>query len=154
MESLPEILQHCPRLHFILAGDEGEDKVRAKAEAMGVIEAIELPGWVNGDQKNALLAKADIFVLPSYFEGLPVGLLEAMAFGLQIVTTRWRAIPELLPADYLGFVPAKSPEAVATALQAAMFQDARTLRDAFLNHFTIERHVEMLGKALKTMDSL
>ena len=140
---------------FLFPHEEAELK-EAIARANESEPCVEYAGFVGGEMKQRLLEESDCMCFPTYYsaEGQPVSLLEAMAFGLQIVTTRWRAIPELLPPDYPGFVPAKSPEAVATALQAAMFQDARTLRDAFLSHFTIERHVEMLGKALKTMDSL
>ena len=72
-----------------------------------------------------------------------------MAAGMAVVTTRWRAIPELLPPDHPGYVPAKSPPSVAAAIQAAIIQEEESLRAAFLKHFTIERHIEMLKKALK-----
>ncbi len=147
-------------IHLTVAGafinPEEEVEFLARIARPDLAGMVEYEGFVEGDKKKELLRDCDCLSFPTYYHAESFGLVivEAMAAGMAVVTTRWRAIPELLPADYPGFVSAKSPEAVATALQAAMFQDARPLRDAFLQRFTIERHVEMLGNALKTMDSL
>lgn len=135
--SLPEILKHCPQLRFILAGDEGEAKVRASAAALGVAEAVELPGWVDGDQKNTLLAKADIFVLPSYFEGLPVGLLEAMAIGIPIVTTPVGGIPDLIEDGVTGLLVKPGDSAALAASLIRLGTDSKlrqSLREAAFLH--------------------
>lgn len=92
----PSVLKKCPQLRLIVAGDDGEDAVMACAAELGVADSIDVIGWVDGEAKMKILAKADIFVLPSYFEGLPVGLLEAMALGIPIVSTSVGGIPDLI----------------------------------------------------------
>ena len=56
--------------------------------------------------KTQALRDADLFCFPTYYlaENQPGNLIEAMAFGLPIVTTRWRSMPEMLPPDYPGLV--------------------------------------------------
>jgi glycosyltransferase involved in cell wall biosynthesis len=55
-----------------------------------------LAGWVSGQAKEKLLQRNGIYVLPSYNEGLPVSVLEAMAADLAVITTRVGGIPELI----------------------------------------------------------
>ena len=64
------------------------------------------------------MREADLFCFPTRYigENQPVNLIEAMAFGLPIVTTRWRSLPEMLPLNYPGLVDSQSPEQIAAAL--------------------------------------
>jgi len=68
------------------------------------------------------LREADLFCFPTRYigENQPVNLIEAMAFGLPIVTTRWRSLPEMLPPNYPGLVDSQSPEQIAAALLRLM----------------------------------
>lgn len=95
LEAIPIVLASCPGLRFVLAGDEGEEEVRKRAKHLGIENAIELPGWVDGARKLAVQRRSDIFVLPD-FEGLPLGILEAMALGIAVVGTKVGGIPELV----------------------------------------------------------
>lgn len=58
-------------------------------------DKVHLRGYVSGDQKRMILQEADILVLPSYAEGFPIVLLEGLASGCAIITTRVGAIPEV-----------------------------------------------------------
>lgn len=59
-------------------------------------DLVEYVGWVDGPMKNDLLSSCDVFILPSYSEGLPISILEAMSYGLPIVSTTVGGIPELV----------------------------------------------------------
>src|SRR5258705_7266644 len=93
-----------------------------KAEFDGLLssasETMSYLGFVSGEQKHKLLRDADLFCFPTYYENenQPVNLIEAMAFGLPILTTRWRSIPELFPANYPGLVEVRSPDQIGRAL--------------------------------------
>ena len=76
-----------PSSTLVIAGDGGElEAVKAKVR-QDAIQGVSFPGFVEGIQKQALLAEADVFLFPSFYgEGLPIVLLEAMAFGCTLVT--------------------------------------------------------------------
>lgn len=89
---------------LILAGDGDVDEIRALAEGLGISEKVEITGWVRGAEKDALFKRACLYVLPSYNEGLPMGILEAMAQGLPIVSTPIGGIPEAVREGIEGFL--------------------------------------------------
>lgn len=59
-------------------------------------DLVKFEGWVDGDKKTQLLNQTDLFILPSYFEGLPISILEAMSYGKPIVSTEIGGIPEIV----------------------------------------------------------
>jgi poly(glycerol-phosphate) alpha-glucosyltransferase len=63
-------------------------ELRARARTLGVEQSVVIPGGLYGDDKAAALAGSDIFVLPSFSEGIPMALLEAMAWGLPVLASR------------------------------------------------------------------
>ncbi len=136
---------------FLDADEETEFRTFAAAHP----EEVEYVGFVSGHEKARLLAAADAFSFPSYYpaEGQPVNLIEAIAFGLPVVTTRWRAIPDILPSDYAGFVLPRSPRDVATALIAAACEDGTGLRAHFLAHYTVSHYLRGLQANLQAIES-
>ena len=76
---------------------------------------VTFSGFVTGADKLRLLRESDCLCFPTYYDLESFGLvvLEAMAAGLQVITTRWRALPEILPSDHCGFVPLRDAEAIA-----------------------------------------
>lgn len=112
-------------------------------------------GFVSDERKNQELRNADIFCFPSYYpaEGQPASVMEALAFGLPIITTRWRAIPAMLPEDYPGVVEIKSPGQIAEKLRVVCASDvALALRETFLNRFTLERHLTRVAEAIRGVE--
>lgn len=65
---------------------------------------VEFLGWVNRDQRKELLEKSDVLVLPSYNEGLPMAILEAMSYGLPIISTNVGSIAEAVHNGENGFL--------------------------------------------------
>lgn len=93
-----------PELRVLLGGDGDLDAVRSEAEALGISSHVSLLGWVKGADKAHLLEEATAFVLPSYNEGLPMSVLEAMAYGLPVVSTPVGGIPEAVRDGTEGFL--------------------------------------------------
>ncbi len=71
-----------------------EDKLKQLADELGLGTHIVFAGPVHGNDKCAVLSRADAFVLPSYSEGLPVAVLEAWSYGLPVIMTRHCNMPE------------------------------------------------------------
>lgn len=84
------------KIELVIAGSGEINKAIALAQELKIDFLISFPGWVNTKQRDCLLKKADIFVLPSYNEGLPMALLEAMTWKLPVITTPVGGIPEIV----------------------------------------------------------
>lgn len=87
-----------------LGGDGDVNKASELARQLGVAERVQMLGWVTGENKEALLSTASIFVLPSYNEGLPMSVLEAMSWGVPVITTPVGGIPEVVRQGEEGII--------------------------------------------------
>lgn len=129
LEALPALRRVAPAVRLVIAGDGEVEAVARRAAELGVADAVSLPGWVEGEAKARLLCEAGIYVLPSYFEGLPMGLLEAMGMGLPVVVTRVGGMPDAVSDGREGFVIApQDVGALAQALQRLLTEPALAAR--------------------------
>jgi glycosyltransferase involved in cell wall biosynthesis len=79
-----------------LAGDGEVAAFRARVRASGLQARVDVPGWSGREATEDLLARADILVLPSRHEAMPMAVLEALAAGVAVIATPVGAIPEFL----------------------------------------------------------
>ena len=113
----PQVTRVFPGARLVLAGTGEIDAVRAAARAVGAGDEVELPGWLDLEAKRRLLGEATLFVLPSYTEGVPISLLEAMAAGLPSVVTPVGGILDTVSDGQEALiVPPGDPEAIANAV--------------------------------------
>jgi glycosyltransferase involved in cell wall biosynthesis len=92
------------RSELILAGDGELEQGRKLVETLNLTQHVTFLGWIDAQARDVLLAKADVFVLPSYNEGLPMALLEAMGWSLPVITTPVGGIPELVTDSKNGLL--------------------------------------------------
>ena len=140
----------APALTLIGDGPE-EAALRARAARAGVADLIHFAGRLDERATLARIAAADLLVLPSFMEGLPVVLMEAMALGVPVVATRVAGIPELVrdgdtgllfdPADWDGLADAIARLADDPALRARL---AAAGKRRIADEFAIERAVAPL----------
>ncbi|MBB3119613.1 glycosyltransferase family 4 protein [Pseudoduganella violacea] len=118
LEAAAQLVAAQPDLQLRLGGDGELPAVAARAAQLGLAEHLRLLGWVSGVDKQAQLEQASVFTLPSYNEGLPMSVLEAMAAGLPVVTTPVGGIPDAVTDGVEGFlVPPGDVAALAMRLQ-------------------------------------
>lgn len=141
--------------NFVKPGERAEfDELLARP---GAAQSVHYLGFVSGDRKEQALREADLFCFPTYYENenQPVNLIEAMAFGLPIITTRWRSLPEMFPPDYAGLVDIRSPAQVAEAVPRLMVsENGESLRRIFLERFTLDRYLAGLADAFRAIENV
>jgi len=110
-------MKDVPGWRATIAGDGHVDAALAKAAEYGLTDRVELPGWVGPERVAELIASADILVLPSFSENLPVSIIEAMAAGVAVVATPVGAVEDIVTNEETGLlVPTGDVDALATAM--------------------------------------
>jgi glycosyltransferase involved in cell wall biosynthesis len=139
------------RVTIVGAGPQ-EQGLRAAIGEAGLARHVTMAGALNQDEVRHLYGEADAFVLPSFAEGIPVVLMEAMASGVPCVTTRITGIPELIRSDDEGLLVAPSDAEALAAAIARLIDDpalrrriAAAARRRVDADFHLERNAARLG---------
>jgi glycosyltransferase involved in cell wall biosynthesis len=130
LEAFRAVCAAHPQATLTLIGDGPlRADLEARAAALGLGDAIAFTGYLSQQAVAERLADSDVFVLPSFAEGVPVVLMEAMASGLPVATTRIAGIPELVEHDVSGLlVLPGDADALAAALSRLLAEPARRAR--------------------------
>jgi glycosyltransferase involved in cell wall biosynthesis len=133
--------------HLTMAGDGDTEEVRALARELGCLDRVSIPGWVGKAEVERLLVESDVLVLPSYAEGMAMALVEAMSWGLSVVTTSVGGAAEFLeqgancllvtPGDVCGITAAISALARDSAFRLQLGHAARET----ISRFSIDSYV-------------
>ncbi|MDH6230493.1 glycosyltransferase involved in cell wall biosynthesis [Mesorhizobium soli] len=154
--ALAQLPAHLPRWRAVFAGTGDVAGFRERAEQSGLSGQVEFTGWVARDAILPLYRQADIVVLPSRNEVLPVCLLEGACAGAALVATPVGSVPDVLSDGQNGLIiTPDDPESVAHAL-AQLIADAseregfRTAsRDVYVSRFRLETMIEALGEVYR-----
>lgn len=165
-KGIDELLEACRTLHergkadfdLRVAGEGNRsDAARAFVKLHGLSSKVEFCGWLEGEALHQELRKADIFVLPSWSEGLPNAMIEAMAARLVVVVTPVGSIPDVIANGIDGVViPVKDANALADALEGLLADPAAVQRLANAGfekaekQFGVEEAVERIVSAINT----
>ena len=93
-----------PHARLICAGDGDVPAATQLAGELGVEERVSFSGWIGPEAMRRELSSATIFALPSYAEGMPMALLEAMSWGVAVLSCPVGGIPEVITPDYDGLL--------------------------------------------------
>jgi glycosyltransferase involved in cell wall biosynthesis len=92
------------KVKLVVGGYGQVDELNAIIQKNDLDELVEYKGWVTGQEKEKLFQHADVFILPSYFEGVPISILEAMRFGKPIISTLVGGISEIVEPGINGLL--------------------------------------------------
>lgn len=92
------------KLKLYIGGNGEIEHVKQLIKEYGIADITIFEGWVSGDKKIELLNKSDAYILPSYKEGLPISILEAMSYGMPIISTPVGGIPEIVSNGENGYL--------------------------------------------------
>ena len=157
---IPEIAARVkekkPDVRFVLAGSGSTAdmlEIRKRIQQYGVQDNLVFPGWVRDEQKEELLQQAAVFFLPSYAEGMPMSILEAMGAGLPVVSSNVGGIPQLVehgengylcePGNVQAFVDAIVCILKDGELRACM---GRKSLNIMKENYTLEAHTAQLAR--------
>jgi glycosyltransferase involved in cell wall biosynthesis len=105
----------------IIAGGGALDRYRSQATALAIDDFVSFEGWADQSKVAELLSAADVLILPSYDEGLPLVILEAMANGVAVICTPVGEIPqEFCDGVEVKFVQPGDAEGIARALNEVL----------------------------------
>ncbi|MBC2778818.1 glycosyltransferase [Parasphingopyxis marina] len=141
-----EALPHIPGARLILAG-EGPDRaiLERRALKLGLADRVDIPGVLPHDRVAALVAAADVMVLPSVSEGLANAWVEALASGTPIVISDAGGAREVVDRREAGAIVARDPGAIADAVNALLADPpAQAAVAATVDRFSWERNSEQL----------
>jgi len=118
LEAAARVLPACPQLSLQFGGDGELERAAAHAAELGLGAHFSLLGWVGAPERETCLRQAALYTLPSYNEGLPMSVLEAMAAGLPVLSTPVGGIPEAVTDGVEGYlVPPGNVGELACRLQ-------------------------------------
>ena len=138
------IIEHKSDFHgkicFHIAGNDQVEKLQALIEKHGLSSIVKYEGWVAGEKKSHLFNNSDIFILPSYVEGVPVSILEAMSYGVPVIATDVGGVASVVSHDYNGlFIEPGNKEQMFAAIN-------RLIKDENFKD-------ELVANALKTSEN-
>jgi glycosyltransferase involved in cell wall biosynthesis len=122
IDAARQLLARGTKFELVLAGDgEMRGELETLIARYNLQDIVRITGWISSDQVREELLAARALVLPSFAEGLPVVIMEAMALGRPVISTFVAGIPELIDPGQQGWlIPAGDTAALASAMQACL----------------------------------
>jgi len=155
-QALPTILSDQQNLRVFIGGDgQLKEAIEASLQEAGLTSRVDLSGWISHDDLPKYLNQLRLLVLPSYTEGLPNIMLEAMACGTPVLATPVGAISDVLKDAETGFIlENNSPECIAENVVRALSssdleQIAENGRRFVEENFTFETVLESWKRILQ-----
>ncbi len=142
-----KVIAKVDNAKFVLAGSGDINGVQAIIP-IEIKNHFMFPGWVRGNEKDRLLRDADIFFLPSYNEGMPMSILDAMGYGLPVVSTNVGGISKIVHHGKNGYICEPGniqnlAEFIITILNNNKIRRTMGIESASIVHeqFSIDKHI-------------
>jgi glycosyltransferase involved in cell wall biosynthesis len=123
-----------PKARLVIAGSGGAlQEFKQRCDSAGLAASVELLGWVDKARVYELLTQADVFAFPSYAEGMPNAVLEAMAAGVPVVTSRVGGLVDLIRNGENGFAFERTDVKAMAEAALSLLSDTELARSISAN---------------------
>ena len=158
VKAVPEILEGRCEIRFLIGGDgQLREEIEKNISKENLNDKVKLVGWISHDELPDYLNELKLVVLPSYTEGLPNVMLEAMACGTPVLATPVGAIPDIIKDGETGFVMENNlPECIAENVERVLNYPkldkvVKNARELVEKEFTYEVAVERYRKIFESI---
>jgi len=156
--ALESILGSGIEFHFILAGSNPQDanyetQIEVQIHNSSLAKYTTITGFVSGDLKAELLTKADLFVLPSYYENFGIAVAEAMVAGVPVVISDRIHIAEDIQQAEAGWVGPLEVGAIANSIKSALLNPQERQRRGLNGKEYAKKHYNWEAIAQQTIDA-
>ncbi|MEG4312323.1 MULTISPECIES: hormogonium polysaccharide biosynthesis glycosyltransferase HpsP [unclassified Microcoleus] len=156
--ALESILALGIEFHFILAGSNPQDaeyetQIKVQIQNSSLAKYTTITGFVSGDLKVELLTKADLFVLPSYYENFGIAVAEAMTAGVPVAISDRIHIAEDIQQAEAGWVGPLEVGAIANSIKSALLNPQERQRRGLKGQEYARKHYNWEAIAQQTIDA-
>jgi glycosyltransferase involved in cell wall biosynthesis len=152
LEAAAQLAQEGRKFELVLVGDgELREMIERQIINYHLESQVTITGWQTNEQVRDWLQSSRALVLPSFAEGLPVVIMEALAMGRPVISTYIAGIPELLTAECGWIIPAGSIDALVNAIREAL--DSSTSKLTTMGRVGREQ-VDLLHNAKNEADKI
>lgn len=151
LKVIPDVLKRIPNARFFFGGDGEVERCKELAEKTGIADNVSFLGWIRDAEREEYLKKCSTFVLPSYHEGMPMSVLEAMSYGLATISTNAGGIPQIISQGIDGYrVEAGDLKELETTLVRVLISSnekrilGQAARKKIVEKFNAERNIDLL----------
>lgn len=160
LRAVPYVLKQTTDVRFVLVGDTSFPEARQAMEWVNqhsLDPYISFLGPQTGNEKTRIFQESDVFAFPTWYplEGQPVAMIEAMAAGLPVLTTRHATIPDILGEDGAFYVNKQDPADIAAKLLQLLNDESirKSMglknQNRFLQHHTADKFAESVVRVLR-----
>ncbi len=138
LQAMASLTERFPSVRLEVGGTGDKQSVLKLLDRLHLKDRVVLRGWVEGRVKEDMMNKATLLVLPSYYEGLPMSVLEAMSHGLPVIATDVGGIPDIIDSGSNGMLIKPGDVAgLSSAIEALLSQPVERQRIASAAFFTV-----------------
>jgi glycosyltransferase involved in cell wall biosynthesis len=155
LEALNKRVAVYPNMRLVVAGDGTYlHQARQMAIRLGLKDKVQFLGSVKGGEKKEAFRNSDIYVLPTYGEGMPTSVLEAMAFGLPVVTRSVGGLKDFFIDEKFGFMTESKDPCVFASLIGKIICDRHLMEKMSVNCHNYAKERFLASKVARRLENI